>query len=353
MEKLKKLTEPVLWFLAAVFLVWGWQLWGTGPAVIALIVIVVIAVYMYVLTLDEYLDEWTAQDLLPLCLSLGVAAVSSAWMESQWFGLLILVLFMVGSYFLVGGIGFQVQLSGSILAFFLIMFWEGTFGSNSSDNYFSQKELHAEWIKNVNTFPMPQTLKDEILQNPFLVSRKDNLISREISRMDSLSRILDGKTGKVIAALREVKSREAHENCFRFEDKTEILRVKYLWMTGDVLPWTYSMWKTIEHNMSFSGSYSGRGIFSSGGRFSGSGTVRPDINGEASYIGNNELSYINIVFSDNSYERFSIKDNPEWLLVREGEQVKVKYSVAYANISLEDLVKPCGYVSKEYVPLFK
>ena len=130
--------------------------------------------------------------------------------------------------------------------------------------------------------------------------------------------------------------------CEKYRNKVDILRIKRIWLNGDLLPWTYHAWRTVSSH--YSGRYSH--------------TIKPNMSGYAKYTGETKLDYINVVFSDNSFERFLIKDNPEWLLAREGEKVERRYEVNDYEVGTDvgrileedafDLV-----IDVTYVPLFK
>lgn len=100
------------------------------------------------------------------------------------------------------------------------------------------------------------------------------------------------------------------------EDETvnvapEMYRIKRIWQNSDTQPWTYSAYTAIYlRSSSFHGMFYSRH------------DVELAIDGKAQYVGDNHLDYVNVVFSDNSFRQFKIKDSPEWILAKEGELVK-------------------------------
>lgn len=100
------------------------------------------------------------------------------------------------------------------------------------------------------------------------------------------------------------------------EDETvnvapEMYRIKRIWQNSDTQPWTYSAYIAIYlRSSSFHGMFYSRH------------DVELAIDGKAQYVGDNRFDYVNVVFSDNSFRQFKIKDSPEWILAKEGELVK-------------------------------
>ena len=82
-------------------------------------------------------------------------------------------------------------------------------------------------------------------------------------------------------------------------------RIKRIWQNSDTQPWTYNAYTSV--------------YLRGGGRYFSS---RLKMGGNAQYVGDNRLDYVNVVFSDNSFRQFKVKDSPEWILAKEGELVK-------------------------------
>lgn len=348
MDVLKKLKEPVLWFFAALFFVWGWQLCGTAYIAGSVFGILIFSIYVLIEGMEQR-EELKTEYWSYIFLLIGSSIVFSAVIGSLWASLVVLAIFLVftvlfddaGAVFggiLFGGIAFAIGL-GLVSLVCPCPYWE-------------DKEEYDAWFADFSEAQIPSQMKNEVQRNPFLYL-DGNILKPDIKRIDSLSQEISNATEKMIAEMRKVRAKEVNADLAQFDKEPEIVIAKRIWLTSDVLPWTYSMWKSVSYKLSFNGSNVGR---RTGGVFSGSGTITPDMAGNAKYVGDNELSYINILFSDNSYKRFSIKDNPEWLLVREGERIRVEYKVNYVKenqISLEGLVNPIGSFSKTYVPLYK
>lgn len=98
------------------------------------------------------------------------------------------------------------------------------------------------------------------------------------------------------------------------------LRIKRMWYNSDTQPWTYSGYTSVYLYSNTKGSSR---ILTRFGSIGGhTGTASLDIKGEAHGIGDNRFDYINVILSDNSFYQFSTKNNPEWLLVKEGDLVE-------------------------------
>lgn len=134
----------------------------------------------------------------------------------------------------------------------------------------------------------------------------------------------------------------------KLKGRTDVLTIKRLWINSDVSPWTYEGWSDVE--LKVRGSY-----FLFGGTFSAS----LDANGEAEYVGENRFTYVNVVFNDNSFKQFVVKDDAKWLLAREGDKVKVSYvrkaiglSYTYLSAAYQQCDEDFLY-EKKYEPLLK
>ena len=351
MEKLKKSGEAILWFLSAVFLLWGWQLQGI-PFLVSLCICGLIALAFY--WSSEIKFEPT--DLIGYCLSLGISAVVYALMAHVGFGLvtfIIIALFAI----MIKVETFPIYLCNvfAVIFIFLTAFIYGY------DNYVQSSENCNSKLNTIQgNSSIPTELKRQIAQNPFILFEKNNPITNGIKQKENAMQVLIHETDSMVTAMREKKLFELEKVQTKYSGKTQTLRIKRLWLNSETMPWTYSSWKQVEYNISMSGHIS-RGSFfrSSGGRVKLTGSAKPNIYGNSTYTGENKLDYINIVFSDNSYRRYQIKDTPEWLLAKEGQQVLLRYDkiktyspkdISFINVmtNASDLT-----LTKEYVPLFK
>lgn len=96
-------------------------------------------------------------------------------------------------------------------------------------------------------------------------------------------------------------------------------KIKRIWQNSDTQPWTY--WSYMHIYLRNTGGSSG--ILTRFGRIGQrNGDLSLQIDGKAQGAGENRLDYINVVLADNSFYQFSIKNNPEWLLVQEGDLVE-------------------------------
>ncbi len=96
-------------------------------------------------------------------------------------------------------------------------------------------------------------------------------------------------------------------------------KIKRIWQNSDTQPWTYWSYTHI-YLRSYGGS---SGVFTRFGRIGQrNGDLSLKIDGKTQGTGENRLDYINVVLADNSFYQFAIKNNPEWLLVQEGDLVE-------------------------------
>lgn len=120
------------------------------------------------------------------------------------------------------------------------------------------------------------------------------------------------------------------------------LRIKKVWLNSAVNPWTYEAFSYMHINVRTRHTHGWR-------RSSSSASITVDASGAANYQGEMKFDYINIVFDNHAFHRVTIKDNPEWLLVKEGDWVECTYT---PKSSLNDIVSDKG-VCFLYPELFK
>ncbi len=229
------------------------------------------------------------------------------------------------------------RLLPAICAVFLVLSTTSCFESYEEQHWNIFRENISK-DKNV-----PDSLKKEILAMSFYTFLKENPLKKETDKYNALCNQEMQKGDSIWNTLIPPKETELQAEREKYQGRTKILTIKRLWLNGNTLPWTYQSW--LRESYRFSGS-----------RFSGS--ITPQKYGHAKYTGNNKLDYINVVFSDNSYKRFLIKDNPEWLLAKTDEKVEARYIIKDYKVGTDvgcvleknayDLV-----IGIEYVPLFK
>lgn len=196
----------------------------------------------------------------------------------------------------------------------------------------------------VRVSDLPEDIKSEILAMSFKEFIKKNPLKREIEKFHAEAVKAKEKNDSIWNNLIPVKEAELEPVREKYRNKTEILRIKRIWLNGDQLPWTYNAWLSVSYNFY--------------GNSRHSGIITPKMYGHAKYTGENKLDYVNVVFSDNSYKRFLIKDNPEWLLAREGEKVERRYTINDYQVGTDvgRVLEKDAFslvVCTEYVPLFK
>lgn len=174
---------------------------------------------------------------------------------------------------------------------FLLLWLSGYRGNNAK-----HKELYAYYQNRIGYLRGVETPQNmEILQNPFLFDYT----------IDSLTASVKSKIEK---AQIETDSLQNELILLQNSGKNQMLTIKRVWLNSDVAPWTYQAYTSIH-------------LSTRSGLFSSSANLR--INGNAKYVGDNRFDYVNIVFSDNSFHQFKVKDAPEWLLAKKGDWVEV------------------------------
>jgi len=367
---LKKSFEPnvlldiALWTFSAICSLLGCifvSLWGS----ITLLLIGVIAIILINVGKTQKINE---KMIPPLFISTGIALTmfgiigSSGWCAILLFAWAIISFFIScnsdkDSIEIVGLCNLCVALIGAIISFFVWMDidCEAIYKKHEGKDWRSQTTyICVEKI--INTY------KQEVLQSTLFTDEQKKKLQNPANAQEILDKVNNSYTAK----LNDVRTqKDSLFNVFykqkqadfeiihqQVSDKTEILSIKRLWLNGDITPWTYDAWTSINltgktrlHHSLFSMSYQH--------------DTSLDINGTASYVGDLKLDYINIVLSDNSFVQFNIKDNPEWLLARTGEKVEVKYVPLKdegIHLSLIDEANKPDFnllYKKVYNPLFK
>lgn len=204
-----------------------------------------------------------------------------------------------------------------------------------------EEQRYAGLIKEVNDSDLPEDLKTEISSMSFEEFLQKNPLKREICKFHDKAFAEQQLGDSIWNDLALLKTQELQLLREKYQNKTEILRIKRIWLNGDILPWSYDSWLKVSYAVN-----------------SRSSTITPNMLGHAKYTGETKLDYINVVFSDNSYKRFLIKDNPEWLLARKGEKVERRYTVSnyQTGTDVGRVLEKNAFdlaINITYVPLFK
>ena len=88
------------------------------------------------------------------------------------------------------------------------------------------------------------------------------------------------------------------------------LYIKRLWYNSDQTPWSYDAYGRFKFSVT-----SMHRLFSSRTNID----AKLDYNGE--YDGEYNIEYVNIVLSDNTFYRFNVAENYQWLVAKEGDKV--------------------------------
>ncbi len=342
MEKFKTTLEAVIWFLAAVFLIWGGLLTGWTYLVLA-IGAVAFCIYLDNMDKPKY-DRKENSFLIGILLLCNGVFLSLFGAVSGALATFILIMSALG--IAKKNLGIAILNLTSMLGFGLLLYF--MLGTNYDDAKKSCQDLQ----KQVKETKLSNAEKDELLKNPFAMCP---VLEMKISAKDTDSQKYQQEGDSTFKQLEQIKSANFPEVIAKYKGKSETLRIKRIWMNGEALPWTYSAWKSVNYNVNLHAEiYGSRWIGSRSASITGN--ITPDERGNASYIGNNDLNYVNIVLSDNTYLRYLIKDNPEWLLVREGESVKRLYVEQKPDLSLNNIFFKEDFdilFTTKYVPLFK
>lgn len=126
-----------------------------------------------------------------------------------------------------------------------------------------------------------------------------------------LQKQIDKDKAKVDSLKKALAALQKEDEPVKVAPKPKMYRIKRIWQNSDTQPWTYSAYTSIcLESSSFSSVLYSRH----------EATLK--MGGSARYVGDNRLDYVNVVFSDNSFRQFKIKDSPEWILAKEGELVR-------------------------------
>lgn len=188
---------------------------------------------------------------------------------------------------------------------------------------------------------------DKIMGNPFNISFAEQIVAQKIKEQKLVFPVVKENSDSISTVFINLKRPEYEKTMQHYTNKEEKLTIKRLWLNSNVLPWTYEAYTSFsfQHSHSYS-------------LFSSSCITDLRVNGSADYQGDYKLDYINVILSDNTYLRYQIKDNPEWLLAQEGDKVLRRYKdkgfkldTSIAENLTCDMVDLC--FKKEYVLQFK
>ena len=130
-------------------------------------------------------------------------------------------------------------------------------------------------------------------------------------KLSELQKQTDKDKAKVDSLEKALATLQKADEPVKVAPKPKMYRIKRIWQNSDTQPWTYNAYTSVYLRSS---SYSGL--------FYSRHEATLKMGGKAQYVGDNRLDYVNVVFSDNSFRQFKIKDSPEWILAKEGELVK-------------------------------
>lgn len=324
------LLDIALWTFAAICSLLGCifvPLWGT----VTFLLMCVIAIILMSIGKKQKINE---KMIPPLFISTGLAMTMFGIIGSSGWCSILMLAWAVLSFII--SIDFdknRIEIAGfsnvciAVMGIFISLFVWWDIDSSS----FSKRYRGENWRSQTTyicTENIMNTYNQTVLQDNLFTDKQKQKLRNPANAQEIFDEINNSYTAKLNDAHAKkdslfnvfYKQKQADFEAVhqQFSGKTEILTIKRLWLNGDVVPWTYDAWTSINltentrlHNSLFTMSYRH--------------TTSLNINGKASYVGDLKLDYINIVLSDNSFVQFNIKDHPEWLLARVGEKVEVKY----------------------------
>ncbi len=287
MEKEKYLISPcecICWAIAGMAFFGCFLTVGTFVTFVALILEITLFCFFYKGMKNDYSDG--AMLLFGYLFVFGFSG-------SIWYGFT-----FVAAYAVVIALKRKVDLKnvlGMHMCLIVMAFFTYLFGFHG--NYVEHQRLYSYYLGRVDLLKDDATSHDmDILKNPYLFSQA----------IDSLC---DKEKKNSLALKKETDSLKKELWLLQDKSKPQILKIKRVWLNSDVRPWTYQAYTSIHLSMN-------SGLFYNSTNLS--------INGNGEYTGDSRVDYINIVFSDNSFHQFKVKESPEWLLAKEGDFVKIE-----------------------------
>lgn len=358
------LLDIALWTFAAICSLLGCifvPLWGT----ITFLLICVIAIILMNIGKKQKINE---KMIPPLFMTTGIAMTMFGYIGSSGWCAIFMIVWIVLSLLIsvdndndsieiVGLCNFFVALIGAIIFFFI---WMDIDVNTFYKKYYGEDE-RAQTLY-IRTENIMNTYNQTVLQSTLFTDTQKQKLQNPVHAQEIFDEVNNFYTAKLDDARAKkdslfnvfYKQKQADFEAVhqQFSGKKDILTIKRLWLNGDITPWTYDAWTSINLTARTRLRHS---LFTMSYRHNTS----LSINGKANYVGDIKLDYINIVLSDNSFVQFNIKDHPEWLLARVGEKVEVKHEHKKdegIHFSLIDETNKPDFnrlYQKNYTPLFK
>lgn len=314
MEESKVLTlwEQIRWILSALFFLYGALYCSIGFSLAG------IAVSAGFIWLGNQ-DDWDIQESLysDIFLCNGITIASLGLTGRYWPGVAVVLVYVLLHQCICRGKKGLLWFNFALAAFFSLFI----FPMSSEDchhfrksQYSTVKEKYENYQKRIRYLQNVTNEERECLQNPYKAFLVDDVLASSMHRQTRELENLTQKTDSLSALLTAKKQTDFQKVREQYSGKVETLRVKRFWMNSASLPWTWQAYTRIRMNNS---SY---------GKLFGSMESSLEINGKGTYVGESRFDYVNVVFSDNSYQRFSLNDNPEWMLIRNQDKVERHYS---------------------------
>lgn len=350
MEKTKKITlwERINWILAALFFLVGAIYCGVWFALAGIIVTIIFSD-------NDYYNRPKIAEVSEVFLCNSIIVATLGLTSTLWIGPIIVFVYSARRVLLIvlrnkmnpfsnnnDGSLLQSNMSLVLIYCFLLIpiFYIG-FGHHT--RYMEVKNKYEDYLK----YPYLQSFltneERQRLKNPYNAFYLDDVLASVRKRQQETLESLKHKTDSLIAVINAQKQADFQKMRERYKGRVETLQVKRFWMNGKSLPWTWQAYTSIQmiHKPSFLGAKSSL-----------------TIDGEGAYVGEMRFDYVNVLFSDNSYQRFNIKDFPTWILIRPQDKVERCY-VERKLPSGESLLNSLNQkdldlaFDKKFVPLLK
>lgn len=349
MEKLEIFWEVAKWILAALAVVFAFALssWF-APAIFC------ICIFMLILLLGPLL-EFSEQKIFAVVSNVMLAFFTALCIWNITGGDLYLTSIPPIIIIIIALVGQDIYSAVSTFVTLVVLYFSVITcekpnwieHSNTVQEGVERLQDNIEW-REAKHLKMPKDERQKLFANPFNWDIGKNYLTDIYPKWEKQKQSLLQEKDSLISLAKKKRIAELESVFLKYKDKKEILKIKRIWLNGDNVPWTWDAYTSIvlksEHH------YSRWGRSHSSTKF--------NINGKGSYTGDSKLDYINVILSDNTYIRFQIKNNPEWLLTKVGEYVEVNY--IDKNYKIDDnLVNHLNtdainlLFNKKYVPLFK
>lgn len=334
MEKSLKIPiwiEAILWTAAAALCVSGYVFCGFIACGVAAFC-VGISIFI---TKTEKLQNPDIEVLAAFLLA-GIGLTLYGWSGLIQPIILIALLWCLVYSFVIYKKGQRISVAGICTVFIsLICMLFSTIPLTETDSdYLAFKNKLAVFRGQVEKLPdFDDEHKRLLLDNPFNGFFTKNLIVQNCQRQRDSCSYYNALYASLYDAFKESKQKDDIAPLIdKYEDKSEKLYIKRLWLSSKEMPWTYSAYGKIKMS-----------TLNRNGLFHHENRTSLNNNYHAVAAGDFNVDYVNIIFSDNKFQRYKVADAPEWLAAKEGDQILAVYrrrNFDYGENWLNNLEEP-------------